>query len=128
MPLWLLPMPLTGRAVPRSRYSTRLWLASWKRFWHRNKTTSGMYRASSSGNSDRSRLWCAGRGLPPHRLRHLQTGPPLGILVLTLLHTILGRRATFPFPKSIYSVADALAAVVRTRPNALILDFFAGSG
>jgi adenine-specific DNA-methyltransferase len=46
----------------------------------------------------------------------------------TLLHTILGRRATFPFPKSIYSVADALAAVVRTRPNALILDFFAGSG
>lgn len=46
----------------------------------------------------------------------------------TLLHTILGRRATFPFPKSIYSVADALAAVVRTRPNALIVDFFAGSG
>lgn len=46
----------------------------------------------------------------------------------TLLHTILGRRATFPFPKSIYSVADALAAVVRTRPDALILDFFAGSG
>ncbi len=46
----------------------------------------------------------------------------------TLLHTILGRRAMFPFPKSIYSVADALAAVVRTRPNALIVDFFAGSG
>jgi adenine-specific DNA-methyltransferase len=46
----------------------------------------------------------------------------------TLLQKILGRRATFPFPKSIYAVADALAAVVRTRPNALILDFFAGSG
>lgn len=46
----------------------------------------------------------------------------------TLLHTILGRRAAFPFPKSIYAVADALAAVVRTRPNALIVDFFAGSG
>lgn len=46
----------------------------------------------------------------------------------TLLHKILGRRATFPFPKSIYAVADALAAVVRTRPNALIVDFFAGSG
>ncbi len=46
----------------------------------------------------------------------------------TLLHNILGRRATFPFPKSIYAVADALAAVVRTRPNALIVDFFAGSG
>jgi adenine-specific DNA-methyltransferase len=46
----------------------------------------------------------------------------------TLLHTILGRRAAFQFPKSIYAVADALAAVVRTRPNALIVDFFAGSG
>jgi adenine-specific DNA-methyltransferase len=46
----------------------------------------------------------------------------------TLLHRILGRRATFPFPKSIYAVADSLAAVVRTRPNALIVDFFAGSG
>jgi adenine-specific DNA-methyltransferase len=46
----------------------------------------------------------------------------------TLLHKILGRRATFPFPKSIYAVADTLAAVVRTRPDALIIDFFAGSG
>lgn len=46
----------------------------------------------------------------------------------TLLHKILNRRAAFPFPKSIYAVADALAAVVRTRPDALILDFFAGSG
>lgn len=46
----------------------------------------------------------------------------------TLLHKILGRRAAFPFPKSIYAVADALAAVVRTRPDALIVDFFAGSG
>jgi adenine-specific DNA-methyltransferase len=46
----------------------------------------------------------------------------------TLLHNTLGRRAAFPFPKSIYAVADALAAVVRTRPDALVLDFFAGSG
>lgn len=46
----------------------------------------------------------------------------------TLLHKILGRRAAFPFPKSIYAVADALAAVVRTRSDALIVDFFAGSG
>jgi adenine-specific DNA-methyltransferase len=46
----------------------------------------------------------------------------------TLLHKILGRRGTFPFPKSIYAVADALAAVVRTRPDAIVLDFFAGSG
>lgn len=46
----------------------------------------------------------------------------------TLLHKILGRRGSFPFPKSIYAVTDAIAAVARTRPNAVILDFFAGSG
>lgn len=45
----------------------------------------------------------------------------------TLLHNTLGRRGAFPFPKSIYAVADALAAVTRTRPDAIILDFFAGS-
>ena len=34
----------------------------------------------------------------------------------------------FPFPKSIYSVKDAIAAVTRDKPDALILDFFSGSG
>src|SRR5262249_52639709 len=46
MPSWF-PMRPTALAVPRSRCSTRLWLASWKRFWHHSKITSGMYRASS---------------------------------------------------------------------------------
>jgi len=46
----------------------------------------------------------------------------------TLLHNILGVRAAFPFPKSVYAVADTLATVVGDRPRALILDFFAGSG
>jgi adenine-specific DNA-methyltransferase len=46
----------------------------------------------------------------------------------TLLSRILGRRNAFPFPKSVYAVRDCLAAVVRHRPDALILDFFAGSG
>jgi adenine-specific DNA-methyltransferase len=41
---------------------------------------------------------------------------------------VLGRRDAFPFPKSVYAVRDCLAAVVRDRPDALILDFFAGSG
>ncbi len=34
----------------------------------------------------------------------------------------------FDFPKSLYNVYDCIAAVSRTRPNALIVDFFAGSG
>lgn len=46
----------------------------------------------------------------------------------TLLNTFLGTRSSFPFPKSVYAVADTLAAVVRDRPEALIVDFFAGSG
>jgi len=34
----------------------------------------------------------------------------------------------FPFPKSVYAVRDCLDTICRDRPNALILDFFAGSG
>lgn len=36
--------------------------------------------------------------------------------------------ASFAFPKSVYAVRDALASVIRNRPNAIVLDFFAGSG
>jgi len=46
----------------------------------------------------------------------------------TLLHNILGRRDAFPFPKSLYAVRDTLATVCGKRPDALIVDFFAGSG
>lgn len=46
----------------------------------------------------------------------------------TLLHTILGRRDAFPFPKSLYAVRDTIATICGDRPDALILDFFAGSG
>jgi 16S rRNA G966 N2-methylase RsmD len=34
----------------------------------------------------------------------------------------------FDYPKSIYAVRDCLALFVSNKPNALILDFFAGSG
>jgi len=45
----------------------------------------------------------------------------------TLLRDILPGR-TFPFPKSLYAVEDALKFFVKNKPNAIILDFFAGSG
>lgn len=35
---------------------------------------------------------------------------------------------TFPFPKSLYAVEDALRFAVANKPDALILDFFSGSG
>ena len=34
----------------------------------------------------------------------------------------------FPFPKSLYTVYDCVFAVARNRLNAIVLDFFAGSG
>jgi adenine-specific DNA-methyltransferase len=34
----------------------------------------------------------------------------------------------FPFPKSLYAVEDALRFFVANKPNAVILDFFSGSG
>lgn len=46
----------------------------------------------------------------------------------SLLRNILGEGGKFSFPKSLYATRDAIAAVVRDRPHALIVDFFAGSG
>src|ERR1019366_8269663 len=43
-----------------------------------------------------------------------------------LQRLIPGRK--FPFPKSLYAVEDALRFFVQRKPNALILDFFGGSG
>jgi len=45
-----------------------------------------------------------------------------------LLTAFLGDSAAFPFPKSVYAVRDCLDAVVRNRPEALVMDVFAGSG
>ena len=35
---------------------------------------------------------------------------------------------SFPFPKSLYAVEDALRFYVKNKPDALIIDFFGGSG
>ena len=47
-----------------------------------------------------------------------------GTLLLTSL--LPGRR--FPFPKSLYAVEDCLRFFVKDKPEAIVLDFFAGSG
>lgn len=44
-----------------------------------------------------------------------------------LLTGIIGRRG-FTYPKSLYAVLDTLRFAVQENPNALIVDFFAGSG
>jgi len=45
-----------------------------------------------------------------------------------LLTAMLGRRGAFDFPKSVYAELDALQAVIRQYEDAVVLDFFAGSG
>lgn len=44
-----------------------------------------------------------------------------------LLNSIFGHQR-FDYPKSLYAVCDCLKVFVANKPNALILDFFAGSG
>ncbi len=58
-----------------------------------------------------------------HRSLHDQ-----GVNGSDLVSKIIGQSRAFSFPKSLYSTKDAIAAIVRNKPNALIVDFFAGSG
>lgn len=44
-----------------------------------------------------------------------------------LVRTLLGGRS-FPFPKSLFAVEDALRIAVGAKPDAVVLDFFGGSG
>lgn len=45
-----------------------------------------------------------------------------------LLSALLGDSSQFPFPKSLYAVEDTLRFVVANKPDAVVLDFFSGSG
>jgi adenine-specific DNA-methyltransferase len=55
---------------------------------------------------------------PSHNAEHHGTG---------VLKALIPNR-TFPFPKSLYAVEDALRLFVGNNPKAWVLDFFAGSG
>ncbi|HLZ29590.1 MAG TPA: DNA methyltransferase [Chloroflexota bacterium] len=59
-----------------------------------------------------------------HRGRHTAGGAG----GTQMLSAILGRRDAFPYPKSLYAVRDCLNIAVGDRPDALVLDYFAGSG
>ncbi len=58
-----------------------------------------------------------------HRTRH-----DAGAYGSDLIGRILGPSTSFSFPKSIYSVKDSITSVLKNRKDALVLDFFAGSG
>ncbi|KAF5055313.1 DNA methylase [anaerobic digester metagenome] len=45
-----------------------------------------------------------------------------------MVSALIGQSRAFSFPKSLYSTKDAISAVMKNKPTALIVDFFAGSG
>jgi adenine-specific DNA-methyltransferase len=45
----------------------------------------------------------------------------------TILKALIPARR-FPYPKSLYAVEDSIRFFVRDKPNAIVIDFFAGSG
>jgi adenine-specific DNA-methyltransferase len=59
-----------------------------------------------------------------HRGRHAGGG----VGGTSLVSAFLGRAGVFSYPKSVYSVRDVIDAAIGDRADALIVDFFAGSG
>lgn len=51
-----------------------------------------------------------------------------GVYGTNLISAIIGKSRPFSFPKSLYAVYDSIATVEKHNKNALIIDFFAGSG
>lgn len=59
-----------------------------------------------------------------HRGRHIAGGA----YGTQLLSDLLGVRGAFPYPKSLYATRDCLEVAIGDRQDALIVDFFGGSG
>jgi len=57
-----------------------------------------------------------------------RTSHDAGAYGTDLVGKLLGNGRAFPFPKSLYAVEDALRVVIRGIPDAVVLDFFSGSG
>lgn len=66
-----------------------------------------------TGTTPPKRVW----NMPSHNAETYGT---------TILSSMIGKR--FDFPKSLYAVHDTIRFFVANKPNALIVDFFAGSG
>jgi adenine-specific DNA-methyltransferase len=82
----------------------------------RNPVTNAVEVAYTSGHRRQIKtVW--------HRAAH-----DAGTYGSSLLRTILGEGASFAFPKSLYAVRDCLRILLANKPDATVLDFFAGSG
>lgn len=57
-----------------------------------------------------------------------RTSHDAGAYGTDLITEIIGQTNAFSFPKSLYATHDSIASIVRGKKDALVLDFFAGSG
>lgn len=57
-----------------------------------------------------------------------RTSHDAGAYGTDLITEMIGQTNAFSFPKSLYATHDSIASIVRRKKDALILDFFAGSG
>ena len=69
--------------------------------------------------------YCAEGTTPPKRVWNMKShnAETFGT---NILNAIIGKR--FEYPKSLYAVKDILGFYIANKPNALVIDFFAGSG
>ena len=51
-----------------------------------------------------------------------------GTFGTSMLQNIFGGETRFSYPKSLYTVVDCIKYSTQEKPNALVVDFFAGSG
>lgn len=92
-----------------------------------NKVRSGEVRVV--GRAEDGRVIVEGQGYAQRRPKTmwLMESHDASAFGTALLSKFLPERR-FPFPKSLYAVEDALRFFLVTKPNAVVLDFFSGSG
>ncbi len=116
-------------AVGREDRRRRTWAVSYLSKQIREEIELGLLRVRGhdpvTGVADVEYVDTASRRIRTvwHRSRH-----DAGAYGKDLIGALLGGTRTFPFPKSLYAVEDALRPLVIARPEAVVLDFFAGSG
>lgn len=98
-----------------------------ERRWHfgLDSINNHVERIEVKGEGDDFQLYVAA---VPARYKTVWTGGDLdaGKYGTTLVKNMIG--VEFPFPKSLFATAKCLETVIYNRENALVLDFFAGSG
>lgn len=82
------------------------------------KTPEGALRLGLAGESDRLKPAATVWNVTSHYARDHGSK----------LNNRLTPGREFPYPKALYAVEDALRVAVGDKPNAIVLDFFAGSG